>query len=86
MVLVNELTVKELVTILCDTGALSANYVAKDLVDKLRRKFGNEAFLKLGTKLFWPTVKRFRTRGREINLILRDQYAHTYKYTGEFSS
>ena len=39
----NELTLKELVTVLCDTGALSANYVAKDLVDKLRKKIGNEA-------------------------------------------
>ena len=28
VVLDNELTIQELVTILCDTGALSANYVA----------------------------------------------------------
>ena len=34
VVLDNELTLKELETILCDTGALSANYVAKDLVEK----------------------------------------------------
>ena len=47
----NELTLKELVTILCDTGALSANYVAKDLVDKLRKKIGNEAFFEARHKV-----------------------------------
>ena len=28
------MNLEELVTILCDTGALSANYVARDLIDK----------------------------------------------------
>ena len=38
-------------TILCDTGALSANYVAKDLVEKLRKKIGNEAFFETRHKI-----------------------------------
>ena len=82
----NELTLKELVTVLCDTGALSANYVAKDLVDKLRKKIGNEAFFEARHKVTLAdsrTVQNIR-EGVNLNLILRDQNAHSYKYTGEF--
>ena len=86
VVLDNELTVRELVTILCDTGALSANYVAKDLVDKLRRKIGNEAFFETKHKVILADSRTVQNvqEGVKLNLILRDQNAHTYKYTGEF--
>ena len=86
VVLNKELTLKRLVTILCDTGALSANYVAKDLIDKLRKKISNEAFFETRHKVILAdsrTVQNIQ-KGVKLNLILKDHNAHTYKYTGEF--
>ena len=78
--------IEELVKILCDTGALSANYVSRDLVDRLRNKLEPSRFYKAKHRVVLAdsrTVKDLN-EGVRLNLVLTDPKSHTYQYTGEF--
>ena len=86
VVLDDKMDLHEVVTVLCDTGALSANYVAKDLIDLLKSKIKREDFFKTKCKVTLAdnrTIKDIGT-GVKLKLVLRDKKSHTYTYTGDF--
>ena len=80
------MNMNELVTILCDTGALSANYVAKDLIRKIRRRISDDSFFETKQRVVLADSRTVQniTEGVKLNLVLKDRKAHTYKYSGEF--
>ena len=77
---------EELVNVLCDTGALVANYVAKDLIEKLRDKLQPSRFYKVKHRVVLADSRTVQdlTEGVRLNLVLTDPKSHTYQYTGEF--
>ena len=86
VVLDNEMNMDELVKVLCDTGALSANYIASDLIKRLKSKLRDEQFFKTRCKVTLAdskTTKNIDT-GVKLKLVLQDHKAHTYEYTGDF--
>ena len=78
--------VEELVKVLCDTGALSANYVARDLVDRLRTKLEPSRFYKVKHRVVLADSRTVKDldEGVRLNLVFTDPKSHTYQYTGEF--
>lgn len=72
VILDSEMTSKYLATISCDTGALSANYVAKELVDKVRKKIEYEAFFEARHKIILADSRTVQDIREGLNLILRD--------------
>ena len=86
VVLDKQMKLEELITILCDTGALSANYVAKDLIRKIKGKIGRQNFFETKHKVTLADSRTVQhiTEGVRLNLVLQDRKAHTYNYTGEF--
>ena len=85
VVLDNDMHMDELVKVLCDTGALSANYIASDLIKRLQSKLSNEHFFKTKCKVTLAdskTTKNINT-GVRLKLVLQDHKAHTYAYTGD---
>ena len=86
VVLDDKMDLSELVTILCDTGALSANYVAEDLIKSLKSKLKREDFFKTKCKVTLAdnrTIKDIGT-GVKLKLVLKDKKSHEYTYTGDF--
>jgi hypothetical protein len=86
VVLDSRMHLDELVKVLCDTGALSANYVAADLVKRLESKLNNKRFFRTKCKV---TLADNRTtqninRGVKLKLVLKDSKANKYAYTGDF--
>ena len=72
VVLDKRMHLDELVKVLCDTGALSANYVAADLVKRLESKLSNKRFFRTKCKV---TLADNRTtqninRGVKLKLVL----------------
>ena len=86
VVLNNEMCMDSLVKVLCDTGALSANYVAADLIKRLKSKLDDKQLFKTKCRVILAdskTVKNIDT-GVKLKLVLQDHKAHTYEYTGDF--
>ena len=86
VVLDNEMCMDSLVKVLCDTGALSANYVAADLIKRLKSKLDDKQLFKTKCRVTLAdskTVKNIDT-GVKLKLVLQDHKAHTYEYTGDF--
>ena len=86
VVLDSKLHLDQLVKILCDTGALSANYVAADLIKRLESKLNNKRFFTTKCRV---TLADSRTtqninRGVKLKLLLKDKEANKYDYTGDF--
>jgi hypothetical protein len=86
VVLDERLSPGELVKVLCDTGALSANYIAEDLIKRLESKLDNKSFFNTKCKV---TLADNRTtqdisRGVKLRLVLKDKEANKYAYTGDF--
>jgi hypothetical protein len=76
----------ELVTILCDSGALDANYVSKSLLGMIRKRLKKDDFFDTKCKV---TLADSRTnidisKGVKLNLVLKDSKKHTHEFTGEF--
>ena len=86
VVLEDRMCFDELVKVLCDTGALSANYIAKDLIDKLKSKIKKDSFFKTKCRVTLAdnrTVKDIST-GVRLKLVVKDQDQKKYAYTGDF--
>lgn len=86
VVLDNKMNFEDLVKILCDTGALSANYIAKDLLRKIEPKLGSFSKFKAKCRVTLAdsrTVKDI-TEGVKLRLVLKDQDAKKYAYSGDF--
>ena len=86
VVLDNDMNMDSLVKVLCDTGALSANYIAADLIKRLKSKIKDERFFKTKCKVTLAdskTIKHIDT-GVKLKLVLQDRKAHKYTYTGDF--
>jgi hypothetical protein len=82
----SKMNLGELVKVLCDTGALSANYVAADLIKRLESKLSNKRFFKTKCKVTLAdsrTIKNIN-RGVKLKLVLKDPLAQKYEYTGDF--
>jgi hypothetical protein len=82
----SKMNLGEFVKVLCDTGALSANYVAADLVKRLESKLSNKRFFNTKCKVTLAdsrTIKNI-TRGVKLKLVLKDPLANKYEYTGDF--
>jgi hypothetical protein len=76
----------EFVKVLCDTGALSANYIAEDLIRRLEKQLNNKRFFKTKCKVTLAdsrTIKNIN-RGVKLKLVLKDSAAKKYEYTGDF--
>ena len=78
--------VSRLVKILCDTGALSANYVAADLIKSLETRLDNSRFFGTRCKVTLADSRTTQsiTRGVRLNLVLKDSKAKKYAYSGDF--
>ena len=86
VVLDDRMDLSELVTVLCDTGALSANYVAKDLITLLKSKLKREDFFKTKCKVTLADNRTIKDIGEgvKLKLVLKDKKSHEYTYTGDF--
>ena len=86
VVLDEHMCADELVKVLCDTGALSANYVAADLIKRLKSKLDNKQFFETKCRVTLADSKTVRniSTGVKLKLILKDHKAHKYVYTGDF--
>jgi hypothetical protein len=78
--------VSRLVKILCDTGALSANYVAADLIKSLETRLDNSRFFGTRCKVTLADSRTTQsiTRGVRLNLVLKDSKAKKYAYSDDF--
>ena len=82
----SKMRIGEFVKVLCDTGALAANYIAADLVERIESKLNNKRFFDTKCRV---TLADSRTtqdinRGVVLKLGLRDSEANKFEYTGEF--
>ena len=86
VVLDDEHTLEQLVKVLCDTGALSANYIASNLVKHLESKLNNKRFFNTKCKVTLADNRTTKSidRGVKLKLVLKDTKAHRYEYTGDF--
>jgi len=86
VVLDDKMNPVELVKILCDTGALSANYVASDLIKRLESKLNNKRFFKTKCRVTLADNRTTKSidRGVRLNLVLKDSKANKYAYSGDF--
>ena len=86
VVLDDRMSMGQLVKVLCDTGALSANYVAEKLIKSLESKIDNARFFDAKCKVTLADNRTTKsiTRGVRLNLVLKDSKARKYDYTGDF--
>lgn len=86
VVLDEKMDLGELVKILCDTGALSANYVAENLIKKLKNRINKEQFFGTKCKVTLADSRTTKniTSGVKLQLVLKDNDAKKYVYTGDF--
>ena len=81
-----KMDIEELVYILCDTGALSANYVSADLIKRIRSRLDDKDIMKTKCRVILAdsrTVKPLK-EAVKLNLKVEDKRARTHTYTGEF--
>jgi len=86
VVLDNKFSPGELVKVLCDTGALSANYIAASLIKRLKSKINNERFFNTKCKVTLADNRTVKSidKGVKLKLVLKDSNANRFVYTGDF--
>ena len=86
VVLDRTMNFSELVTVLCDTGALSANFIAKNLIKKFEKLLKEDSFFNTKCRVTLAdsrTVKDIN-KGVKLKLIINDKSKRKYVYTGDF--
>ena len=77
---------EKLITVLCDTGALSANYVSRGLVESLMPELNPEFLYDANHRVVLAdsTTIKTVTQGVRLNLLLADPYGKQYQFKGDF--
>jgi hypothetical protein len=86
VVLDDPMSTEELVSALCDSGALDSDFIAKKLLDKIKKRLKSDAFFDTKCKVTLADSRTSLdiTKGVRLNLVLHDKQSHKYEYTGEF--
>ena len=86
VVLDNKYDLGELAKILCDTGALSANYVSERFIKKIKSKLKDDNFFKTKCTVTLADNRTTQniTKGVKLRLVVNDNKSHKYEYTGDF--